>query len=172
MKYRRWPTIAQWLGSVFLILLFWRLAQQERSPAPLPAEGVELRVERAVDGDTLLMEGGYRIRLFGVDTPETKHPHRPPEPWGVEAAEYTQERVEGRIVRLEFDRERQDAYGRWLAYVFVDDSLLNEELIRQGFSEAETRFPFRGDRQRLFEKAEELAREQKLGIWSNRLSGK
>ena len=171
MRYRRWPTIAQWLGGVFFILVIWRLTLRETEPQPLPAEGIELRVERAVDGDTLLMDGGYRVRLFGVDTPETKHPHKPPEAWGAEAFEYTRQRVEGKIVRLEFDRERRDDYGRWLAYVFVDDVLLNEELIRQGFSEAETRFPFRGDRQRLFEQAEERAREEKLGIWSDRSGG-
>ncbi|MCA8991353.1 MAG: thermonuclease family protein [Planctomycetaceae bacterium] len=166
MRLRQYPTAGQFAGIVLLLLVLWRATHTPPEPADLPAEGLEVRVIRAVDGDTLLVEGDYRIRLFGVDTPETKHPDRPEEPWGTEAYEYTKQRVEGKVVRLEFDRERQDPYGRWLAYVWIGDSMLNEELISEGYTEAETRFPFRGDRQRQFVKAEESAREAGRGIWS------
>jgi len=79
------------------------------------------RVERVVDGDTLLLAGGTRIRLLGVDTPETKHPDRPPEPLGFEAAAFTRSHVENRYVKLRFDRERRDRYRRVLAYVYRDN---------------------------------------------------
>lgn len=163
---RRYPTAGQLLGLCLLVLIAWRISRQDTPSPPLPAEGISLRVERVIDGDTLLMEGEYRVRLQGVDTPETKHPNRPPEPWGLQASDFTRQRVEGRVVQLEFDRARHDAYGRWLAYVFIEGSLLNEELIRAGYSEAETDFPFRADRQRQFRLAEEAARAERLGIWS------
>ena len=162
-RYPPWGAIVSW---TIVALVLWRLYIYQPATSVLPAEGLDTRVVRVVDGDTLLIEQGHRIRLLGVDTPETKHPNRPAEPWGAEASAFTRDLIEGREVRLEFDRERQDRYGRWLAYVFVDGVMLNELLIRQGYSRAEIRFPFRSDWQRLFQKAEQAAREEGLGIWS------
>ncbi|GAB4139683.1 MAG: hypothetical protein Tsb009_08740 [Planctomycetaceae bacterium] len=125
-------------------------------------------VERVVDGDTLLLENGTRVRLLGVDTPETKHPHKPAEPLGEEAYEFTKRHVEGKKVTLRFDRERRDRYRRVLAYVYVDDWFLNEELIRNGFSRAETRFPFRKSMKQRFRNAEAEARKHRRGIWQQK----
>jgi micrococcal nuclease len=72
---------------------------------------------RVVDGDTLVLDGQETVRLIGVDTPETKEPREPVEAFGQEAYEFTKSLVEGRKVRLEFDLERIDKYGRTLAYV-------------------------------------------------------
>ena len=129
--------------------------------------GRTARVVRVVDGDTLLLEGDLRVRLLGVDTPETKHPDRPVEHLGPEAAAFTERLVEGKDVRLEFDRERRDRYGRALAYVYVGDVMLNEALIREGFSRAETGFPYRRDRKRLFRDAEAEARASRRGLWAD-----
>ena len=123
-------------------------------------------VERVIDGDTLLLRGGERVRLLGVDTPETVHPRLPVQPFGPEASRYTERRVEGKAVRLGFDKERRDRYGRMLAYVYVDDSLLNEELIREGYSEAQLQYPYRSEMKRIFRAAEAEAREANRGIWS------
>ncbi len=166
-RVRRYPTAGLTTCIILLTLVVWRLSTTPEVPRALPATGIETVITRVVDGDTLIIETGERIRLLGVDTPETKHPNRPAEPWGHEASEFTRQHVEGQRVQLEFDRERQDRYGRWLAYVFRDDWFLNEELIRQGYSRAETRFPFRSDRQRLFRKAEQEARDERRGIWSD-----
>ena len=87
-----------------------------------------------VDGDTLLLRDGTRIRLMGVDTPETVKPDTPVEPWGPEASEFTRDFVAGGPVRLEFDRERTDRFGRHLAYVWVGNRMLNEELLRAGLA--------------------------------------
>lgn len=163
---RRYPTVGQLLLLLLASWLAWRWISAPVPSPGLPAEGWSGRVVRVIDGDTLLIEGGYRVRLLGVDTPETKHPQRPAEPWGSEASDFTRARVEGQQVQLEFDRARHDDYGRWLAYVWIDGVLLNEELIAQGFSRAETGFPFRSDRQRQFRKAEEQARREERGIWS------
>jgi micrococcal nuclease len=124
-------------------------------------------VERVVDGDTLLLDDGARVRLLGVDTPETKHPDRPVEPFGPEAAEFTRSHVERRHVTLEFDRERRDQYRRVLAYVYLGDWFLNEELIRAGYSRAETRFPYRQSMKRRFLAAEKQARTARRGIWAD-----
>jgi len=122
-------------------------------------------VERVVDGDTLLLSGGTRVRLLGVDTPETKHPTRPVEPLGPEASEFTRLHVEGRKVTLKFDRERRDRYRRVLAYVYLGDWFLNEELIRAGYSRAETGFPYSTVMKGRFRKAEQDARDAGRGIW-------
>jgi micrococcal nuclease len=148
-----------------LLLVRWQLSGSQARDS-LPPAGAPLRVARAIDGDTLLLESGHRIRLIGVDTPESKHPDRPPEPWGEEAARHTQERIAGRTIVLEYDRERLDPYRRVLAYVSIDGVLLNEALIHAGFSRAVTTFAYRGDMQRRFRVAEQSARDAARGIWS------
>ena len=163
---RRWPTAAFVLGVIGLALLCWRMATA-RAVESLPPAGVPIRVTRAVDGDTLLLDGGYRIRLLGVNTPETKHPDRPAEPFGPEASAFTQSLVEHRMITLEFDRERLDNYRRILAYVYLEDgTLLNQRLIESGFSPAVVSFPIRSDRKRLFEETERAAQQKQRGIWT------
>ena len=101
-------------------------------------------VERVVDGDTIVVRGVGRVRLIGVDTPETVSPGRPVEFYGREASAFTKRLLEGRRVRLEYDRERTDRYGRTLAYVHLaDGTFANAEIVRQGYGHAYTRFPFR-----------------------------
>ena len=102
------------------------------APRDLP-EGV-YQVRRVVDGDTLLLRDGNRVRLMGVDTPETVKPDHPVEPWGAEATAFTRNFVAAGPVRLAFDRVRLDRFNRYLAYVWVDDKLLNEELLRAGLA--------------------------------------
>lgn len=97
--------------------------------------GVE--VLRVVDGDTIEvdLEGSEEdVRYIGIDTPETVKPDSPVECFGPQASERNHELVEDRTVRLEFDRERRDVYGRLLAYVFVGDQFVNAELIEGGFA--------------------------------------
>jgi micrococcal nuclease len=127
--------------------------------------GATAFVDRAVDGDTLLLADRTRIRLLGVDTPETKRPDWPVEPFGPEAHEFTREHVEGRNVRLEFDKERRDKYDRVLAYVYVDDWFLNEELIRAGLGKAITNHPYSEAMKRRFRAAQREAQRERRGIW-------
>jgi endonuclease YncB( thermonuclease family) len=105
-------------------------------------------VQRVVDGDTLLLGTGERVRLIGVDTPETKRPNTPVEYFGKEASAFTKRLAEGKRIRLEYDQANnhlghKDPYGRTLAYIFLEDgTLLNAEIIRQGYGHAFTRYPF------------------------------
>lgn len=124
-------------------------------------------VVEAIDGDTLRLEGGEKVRLIGVDTPETKHPTKPVEYFGREASAFTKRLAEGRTVRLEFDQDTKDKYGRTLAYVYLaDGTFLNAEIIRQGYGHAYTRFPFKYMEE--FRKHEREARENSRGLWKRR----
>jgi len=119
---------------------------------------------RVVDGDTIVLDGQEIIRLIGVDTPETKDPRKPVEAFGQEAYEFTKSLVEGKKVRLEFDQERIDKYGRTLAYIYLDDgTFVNAQIILQGYGHAYIEFPFKYMEN--FRSYERMARERGLGLW-------
>jgi micrococcal nuclease len=124
-------------------------------------------VTRVVDGDTAHIEVGGRdldVRFIGVDTPETVAPDQPVQCYGPEASAYTTRRLEGERVRLEFDVERQDRYGRTLAYVWVGDELFNETLVRDGYAVVTT-FPPDVRYVERFVAAQRDAREHGRGLW-------
>jgi micrococcal nuclease len=136
------------------------------------------RVVRAVDGDTLKLANGERVRLIGVDTPEM---HENPKLFrdasrfgrdvqtilsmGRVAYDFTRKLVEGREVRLEFDVEKRDKYGRLLAYVYLNDgTFLNEEIIKKGYAYPMT-IPPNVRYSENFKSLFEQARSQHLGLW-------
>ncbi len=123
-----------------------------------------VKVKRVVDGDTLLLTGGERVRLIGVDTPETKHPQKPVERFGKEAHLFTKRIVEGKEVRLEYDWQRKDRYGRLLAYVYLmDGTFLNAEIIKQGYGFAYPKYPFKYLEE--FRRYERETRENNRKLW-------
>jgi micrococcal nuclease len=99
------------------------------------------RVVRVVDGDTIevsLNGTTEKVRLIGVDTPETVHPTIGVEPYGKEASNFTKEKLTDQTVKLEFDVEERDRYGRLLAYVWLDEELFNEVLLKEGYAQLAT----------------------------------
>jgi micrococcal nuclease len=119
------------------------------------------RVVRVIDGDTLVVAGGERVRLIGVDTPEL----RPVECYGRAATRELRRLVGGRRVRLERDVEERDRYGRLLAYVRRGDGLLvNAELVRRGFAQPLTVPPNVRHAARFRRLAREARRERR-GLW-------
>jgi micrococcal nuclease len=123
-----------------------------------------VRVKRVVDGDTLLLTNRERVRLIGVNTPETKHPKKPVQRYGKEGYLFTKKMVEGEKVRLEYDWQKRDKYGRLLAYVYLmDGTFLNAEIIKQGYGFAYTRYPFKYLEE--FRQYEREARENQRGLW-------
>ena len=129
-----------------------------------PVPGAAQLVERVVDGDTIIVQGVGRVRLIGVDTPETVDPRRPVECFGKEASAFTKRLLEGHRARLEYDRDRTDRYGRTLAYVYLPNgTFANAEIVRQGYGHAYTRFPFRYLDE--FRQYEREARQGERGLW-------
>jgi len=119
---------------------------------------------RVADGDTIILDGYERVRLIGVDTPEISHPRKPVQFFAKKASEFTRKLVLNKKVRLEYDQERKDKYGRTLAYVFLEDgTFLNAEIIKQGYGFAYTRYPFKYLEE--FRKYEREARESGRGLW-------
>lgn len=122
-------------------------------------------VIRVIDGDTIVLDGNEKVRLIGVDTPETKHPEKTVQYFGKEASAFTKRMVEGKKVRLEYDWPKRDKYERLLAYVYLKDgTFLNAEIIKQGYGFAYTRFPFKY--LDAFRQYEREARENDRGLWN------
>lgn len=130
-----------------------------------------LRVTKVVDGDTFWVddgsEKGLKIRLIGVNTPETVHPQKPVEYYGREASDYAKSVLTGNKVKLKFDVSRVDRYGRTLAYVYLKDgTFLNEDLIKKGYGQAMT-VPPNVKYSKKFIELERKARKGNIGLWKN-----
>jgi micrococcal nuclease len=121
-------------------------------------------VTRVIDGDTLELSTGQKVRLIGVDTPDTKDPRQPVQALGKDASAFTTQLVEGKHVRLEFDVQRLDQNQRLLAYVYVGDVMLNAELVQQGYAQVAAFAP-NVKHQGLFLKLQREAREARRGLW-------
>jgi micrococcal nuclease len=137
------------------------------SPAGVPADGDDTAVVRVIDGDTIVVTGGTRIRLIGIDTPETVDPSSPLECFGPEASRYATEMLPiGARIRLVYDVERLDHFGRTLAYVYkLDDGVfVNLALARDGYAVQAT-FPPNVAHAEEFRAAVGEARDADLGLW-------
>lgn len=131
-------------------------------------QGDRVRVDRVVDGDTVIVDG-ERVRLIGMDSPESVKPDSPVECYGPEAAAELQRLLPRRTaVLLEYDIERRDQYGRVLAYVWLTDPplLVNVQLVREGFATVATYRPNVRHLDEL-EAAEREARSAGRGLWSH-----
>ena len=152
----------------FIILLFlgglW--VSKDSGDVKGTREGEDLfYVTKVIDGDTIEIESGQKIRYIGVDTPETRHPNKPVECFGKEASRANKKLVKGKWVRLEKDVSETDRYGRLLRYVYVDDIFVNDYLVRQGYAQAIS-YPPDIKYQAVFREAEYRARENTVGLWS------
>lgn len=137
---------------------------------PAQASPVEVLVQRVIDGDTIVLSDGRTIRYIGVDTPEVRRRRhgrwtKDPEPMGLEATAFNRRLVEGRHVRLEYDVQPFDRYGRVLAYVYIGDVMVNAELVKNGFAQPMTIPPNVKYAERFRELAAE-ARRLGRGLWS------
>ena len=164
------PKPAVWL--VLIVLIAWaifRTFTDDAAPlAPADLGEGNHHVERVIDGDTLRVSPGETVRLIGVNTPETVKRDYPVEPWGPEASAFTKKFVAGGTVRLQFDRERIDPHGRYLAYVWVGERMLNEVLAREGLARYEPQYRYSPTMKRRFRQAQRAAQDEHRGIWSSR----
>lgn len=138
------------------------------TPAGTLPLGVEASIKRVVDGDTLVLKGGERVRLIGIDTPETKDPRKPVQCFGKEASSFMSSLLPpGTVVHLVGDVEQRDVYDRLLAYVYrlPDGLFVNAELLGQGYAQVLTISPNVAHADEFVALAR-AARESGRGLWS------
>jgi micrococcal nuclease len=123
-------------------------------------------VARVVDGDTIVLRGGERVRYIGMDTPESVEPGTPVQCYAKAAGRENERLVEGRRVLLRYDAERRDRYGRTLAYVYRarDGLFVNAELVRRGYARVLT-IPPNVEHATLFHRLAARARATDRGLW-------
>jgi micrococcal nuclease len=137
------------IGSLLLLALLALVLFSDRGDQRGPRPSVEERatsneqhvqrayVKRVIDGDTIEVsvdDHTDEVRYIGIDTPETVKPGTPVQCFGPQASALNHRLVEGRAVRLVFDGERRDVYGRLLAYVYVGQRFINARLVRLGYA--------------------------------------
>ncbi|MBW2937539.1 thermonuclease family protein [Aureisphaera sp. CAU 1614] len=129
-----------------------------------------LKVTKVVDGDTFWVDDGsdkgIKIRLIGVDAPESRNAFKKKKGYlGKEAKSYLSNLIEGRSVKLEYDVDSLDQYGRTLAYVYLPDgTFVNANLVKNGYAMVMT-IPPNVKYSDLFLKLQIIARQNNLGLW-------
>ncbi|MGB8954444.1 MAG: thermonuclease family protein [Tumebacillaceae bacterium] len=131
-------------------------------------------VAKVVDGDTIELDNGEKVRLIGVNTPETVASNTPVQPYGQEASAFTKSHLEGKKVLIQTDLEEKDQYGRTLAYVFIEEPksqediqkyMFNATLLRDGYAQLMTIQP-NVKYQDTFVGLQRVARESNKGLWA------
>ena len=164
------------IAVVVLPAVFFGISRQGTRE---PLDSGFVYVSRVVDGDTLALSSRERVRLIGIDTPEMHESEklsRDSQRSGQDARTimglgrrsyaFTRTLVEGKPVRLEFDVEKHDRYGRLLAYVYLNDgTFVNAEIVKQGYASLMT-YPPNVKYVDLFLKLYQEARENKRGLWA------
>jgi endonuclease YncB( thermonuclease family) len=143
-------------------------AERAAWPDP-PRDAVAAKVQRVSDGDTFVASvrgRRERVRVIGVDTPESVAPNRPDEPYGEEASKFAELHLDGETVRLAGDAEPRDRYGRMLAYVWLDDGTFwNALLVAEGYAQQLT-IPPNVTYAGLFRRLAGEARREDRGLWA------
>jgi endonuclease YncB( thermonuclease family) len=135
-----------WLAAVFVVGAVSAACAQDE------------RVERVLDGDSIVLAGGREVRYLGINAPESG------EPFSAAARALNRRLVEGKRVHLVHDREQRDGYGRLLAYVYVGDTFVNGELLASGLAHVFLFGPLREEA--ALAARERAARTARRGIWA------
>lgn len=133
------------------------LAAKPETKSESPAKETVM-VTRVIDGDTIEVEGGRKVRYIGIDSPEEGRPY------SKEAFAKNRELVEGKVVTLEKDVSEKDVFGRLLRYVYVGDTFVNAQLVEEGMAEAKA-YPPDVAHEDEFQELEEEAKESGKGMW-------
>ncbi len=136
---------------LILLLLFLLLTGCKEGP---------YLVTNVVDGDTLDIDTGERIRLSGINTPETD------ECYYQEAKNRLRQLTLNQYVYLEQDKSNRGKYGRLLRYIYVDDLLVNEQLVLEGFAKVYDKYKDDTKRYAQLKVSETIAKNQNLGLWN------
>lgn len=126
------------------------------------------QVVRVVDGDTIILDidgVDERVRLIGIDTPESTHPNSDKNvPYGIVASDFTKSMLEDKQVQIELDVQERDQYSRLLAYVYYDGEMLNKILVQEGHAVVTT-YPPNVKYVNNFRVLQEKARKEGKGLW-------
>jgi len=151
-------------GFTILVVFLVSLSASYGGASPPTADSF-FQVEWVDDGDTIVLADGRRVRYTGINAPEVAHEGRPAERYGNEARDFNRRLVLKKKVRLEFDREKYDQYGRLLAYVFLQDStFVNAELVKGGYAYHVFRRP-NTKYDSLFIQVQQEAMAKRVGMW-------
>lgn len=133
--------------------------QSAKEKTPEPKEGI-YKVTKVIDGDTIEIETGQRVRYLGINAPEMS------ETWGEEAKRKNSTLINNKPVRIELDRVKVDKYNRVLAYVWTGDTMINERLLKDGYAKLDiySNEPKLKYLERL-KAAEKQAKEHRDGLW-------
>lgn len=143
------------ITCLFLFPPYGAFAEEQRETAT---------VARVIDGDTIELGDGRKLRYIGIDTPETRHPQVGVECFGAEAAERNVELVAGKTIQMEKDISESDRYGRLLRYVYVGEVMVNAQLVQEGYAHA-VAYPPDVKHQEVFTALEDAARAESRGLW-------
>ena len=153
----------------FIILMTFILLMPSVASAN---ERVEVKFKSCVDGDTanfILDEENIKVRFLAINTPEIKHGNKEADYYGNEAADYTCNKLKkAKKIELEFDdgSDKKDKYDRYLAWIFLDNKLLQKDLIKNGYAEVKYingNYKYTNE----LEKIESTAKKNELGIWKD-----
>ncbi|QEC53172.1 micrococcal nuclease [Anseongella ginsenosidimutans] len=160
------------MRAFVLYLLLALTAPACSLPASEPASGDNLSaelyyVEKVIDGDTFIIEGGEKVRLIGIDAPETPNSFKQRNfHYGIEAKDHLRELIGSQKLKLEFDIEKRDQYDRLLAYAWLENGLfINAYLIEEGYARVVT-FPPNVKYHDQLNQLESEAKENKRGLWN------
>lgn len=157
--------------KVMLLALFFLsgCGMVESIDTPNTTDQIDVEVTQVIDGDTIkIMYEGQEVtvRYLLMDTPETNHPSLGEQPLGKDATEENKRIIESGDVSIEFDvGDRFDDYDRLLAYIYVDGESVQEQMIRAGLARVAYVFPPNTRYLDQFEQAEQIAKENRVGIW-------
>lgn len=160
---------AFFIGTYLYFLSFYLTSSSTSQPLPLSVEKIELiksteKVVRIIDGDTLEIEGGVKVRLIGIDTPEMKNKNKTIDCFAAEAKKKAEGLLMNKDVVLEKDVSETDRYGRLLRYVYLDGEMINDKLVKEGYAKMAT-FPPDVKNAKVFLASEKFARENQSGLW-------
>jgi micrococcal nuclease len=158
------------LMILILALLILPNILNKTSLKPVVEKVGTYKVIEVFDGDTISVNYDgvtEKVRLIGIDTPETHKPDTPPQCYGKEASDFLKNRIEGKYVKLEADPKStpRDRYSRLLRYVYYEDVFINAEIVEKGYGFAYTSFPYTKLPEIL--DLEKKAKADNIGIWTN-----
>lgn len=164
---RRSPTPATFAVIVFIVMAMLRMLIFRPESGVLQPSFQAATVRYVIDGDTVDLEDGRRVRLLGIDAPEVGFNEKPAEAWAEESTLWLRDRLEGRQVQLRVDEKMKDRYGRTLAWIFDEQNvLINRELLAEGHAKLLPDYGLPADLELTLREAESEARVQRLGVWA------